>query len=118
MVECGNSMSQMDKWSRYTLDVFLEEANKSVKDGNRVYCNILIAYPRVFNVLPKKFKSYGLRKNRPWTVEMRKCGEEDLFGIIFEHKETCQTVPFLWKIIIRLVFAGTYEEECFDRRWI
>lgn len=29
---------------------------------------------------------------------MRKCGE-DLFAIVFEHKETYQTVPFLWKII-------------------
>jgi hypothetical protein len=92
-------MSQMDKWSKYTLDIFLEEANKFVKDGKRVYCNILIAYPKVFNELPKKFKAYGLRKNRLWTVQMGKCGEEDLHVVIFKNKKFDQTVPFLWKII-------------------
>jgi hypothetical protein len=92
-------MSHLDRWSRYTLDIFLEEANKFVKDGKRVYCNILIAYPSVFSKLTQKFKAYGMRKNRPWTVEMAKCGEEDLFVVTFKHKEIDQTVPFLWKII-------------------
>ena len=92
-------MSHATKWSKYTLDVFLEEANKLVKEGKRVYCNILIAYPRVFNRLSAKFDAYGLRKNRPWTVELTKCGEENLFVVTFQHKETEQAVPFLWKVI-------------------
>src|SRR3990172_1761745 len=92
-------MSHATKWSKYTLDVFLEEANKLVKEGKRVYCNILIAYPRVFSRLSAKFDAYGLRKNRPWTVELTKCGEENLFVVTFQHKETEQAVPFLWKVI-------------------
>lgn len=92
-------MISVGKWNKYTLDIFLEEANKFVRDGKRVYCNILIAYPKVFDRLPKKLEAYGQRKNRPWTVELTQCGEEDLFVVNFQNKDTDQTVPFLWKVI-------------------
>jgi hypothetical protein len=88
-----------DKWAKYTLDVFLEEATRAVERGRRVYCNILIAYPRVFDKLPQKLAHYGTRKNRPWTVELSKCGEEDLYVVNFQHKDSDKTIPFLWKVI-------------------
>jgi hypothetical protein len=92
-------MSGSDKWTKYTLDVFLEEANRSVERGRRVYCNILIAYPRVFDKLRRKLENYERRKNRPWTVELSKCGEEDLYVVNFQHKVTEKAIPFLWKVI-------------------
>lgn len=92
-------MTSSDKYAKYTLDVFLEEATRSVKRGRRVYCNILIAYPRVFDKLPQKLEHYGTRKNRPWTVELSQCGEEDLYLVNFQHKDSDKAVPFLWKII-------------------
>lgn len=92
-------MTSSDKYAKYTLDVFLEEATRSVKRGRRVYCNILIAYPRVFDKLPQKLAYYGTRKNRPWTVELSQCGEEDLYVVNFQHKDSDKAVPFLWKII-------------------
>jgi len=88
-----------DKWAKYTLDVFLEEATRAVERGRRVYCNILIAYPRVFDKLPQKLAHYGTRKNRPWTVELSQCGEEDLYVVNFQHKDSDKTIPFLWKAI-------------------
>ena len=87
------------KWTKYTLDVFLEEATRSVKGGRRVYCNILIAYPRVFDKLPQKLEYYGTRKNRPWTVELSHCGEEDLYVVNFQQKDSDRAIPFLWKVI-------------------
>jgi len=92
-------MTVSDKSARYTLDVFLEEATGSMKRGRRVYCNILIAYPRVFEKLPQKLAYYGTRKNRPWTAKLSRCGEEDLYLLNFQHKDSEKTVPFLWKII-------------------
>ncbi|MGD0995934.1 MAG: hypothetical protein ABR909_10485 [Candidatus Bathyarchaeia archaeon] len=98
--DCGTSaMIQAGKWSKYTLDVFLEEASRSVNNGGRVYCNILIAYPQVFDKIPRRLEIYGLRKNRPWTVELTRCEEEGLFVVNFRHKQTEKTVPFLWKVI-------------------
>jgi len=94
-----DSVRGSDKWAKYTLDVFLEEATRAVERGRRVYCNILIAYPRVFDKLPQKLAHYGTRKNRPWTVELSKCGEEDLYVVNFQHKDSDKTIPFLWKVI-------------------
>jgi hypothetical protein len=92
-------ITNSEKWTKYTLDVFLEEANRFVEKGGRVYCNILIAYPRVFDKLPQKLDYYGRRKNRPWTVELSHCGEEDLYVVNFKHKDTDKAIPFLWKVI-------------------
>jgi hypothetical protein len=92
-------MSGSNEWTKYTLDIFLEEANRSVERGRRVYCNILIAYPRVFDKLRRKLEYYERRKNRPWTVELSKCEEEDLYVVNFQHKVTEKVIPFLWKVI-------------------
>jgi len=97
---CGSLvMIDEGKWSRYTLDVFLEEANRLVKRGRRAYCNILIAYPQVFDKLPRKFEHYERRKNRPWTVRLSRCGEENLYVVDFQSKESGKSIPFLWKVL-------------------
>jgi len=87
---------------RYTLDLFLEEANRIVKKEKRkAYCHILIAYPRIFDALPSILQRYSGRKRSHWsTIEMSLTEEEDMYIVSFVPKEEEEKpVFFFWKTI-------------------
>ena len=94
-------MSSTEALRMYTLDLFLEEATRHVeKEKRRAYCNILIAYPDVFDKLPLIMDYYGHRKRSHWIVNMYPCAENDFYLVTFvpkEHVPTEKPLVFFWK---------------------
>jgi hypothetical protein len=96
-------MSSIESFKDYTFDLLLEDAKKYVtKMKRRVYCDILVSYPKSFNLIPKLLDGYGDRKRSHWTVTFSKCAEEDFYLVSFypKEKETDEKpVFFFWKIL-------------------
>ena len=97
-------MSFIENFKTYTLDMFLEDATRRVvKEKRRVYCDILICYPNIFDSLPLILDYYSDRKRSHWTVTMNRCAEEDFYLVSFLPKEleTEEENPlfFFWKIL-------------------
>lgn len=87
----------------YTLDRLLEEATMRVeKEKKRIYCNILVAYPGVFDDLSLILELYGKRARSHWIVNMYTCAEEDFYLVRFVPKDEFKAdkpLVFFWKII-------------------
>ena len=97
-------MSYIEDFKGYTLDLFLGEATRQViEEKKRVYCDILISYPNVFDSLSKIFEYYSDRKRSHWTVTISQCGEDDFYLVVFSPKEMYlikeNPIFFFWKII-------------------
>jgi len=94
-------MASIEALRKYTLDLFLEEATRHVeKEKRRAYCNILIAYPEVFDKLPLILDYYNDRKRSHWIVNMYPCAEKDFYLVRFVPKEQTPTerpLTFFWK---------------------
>lgn len=96
-------MSSTKTFKEYTLDLLLEDANKYVTEmKRRVYCDILVVYPRTFDSLPKLLEYYSDRTRSHWTVTMSRCVEEDFYLVTFfpnEIETNEKPVFFFWKIL-------------------
>jgi len=96
-------LTSIENFQKYTLDQFLENATEQVrKKKHRVYCDILISYPNVFDSLPVILGYYSDRKRSRWTVNISQCAEEDFYLLSFFPKEgTIEENPvfFFWKIL-------------------
>lgn len=96
-------MSLIENFKTYTLDLFLEDATKQVtKEKRRVYCDILISYPNIFDSLPRIMDYYSDRKRSRWSVSISPCAEEDFYLVSFFPKdmETEENpIFFFWKIL-------------------
>jgi hypothetical protein len=96
-------LTPVENFQKYTLDQFLEDATEQVeKEKRRVYCDILISYPNVFDSLPVIFGYYSDRKRSRWTVNISQCAEEDSYLLSFFPKEGTieeNQVFFFWKIL-------------------
>jgi len=94
-------MSLIENFKTYTLDLFLEDANRQVnKEKRRVYCDILISYPNIFDALPRIMDYYSDRKRSHWSVNITPCAEEDFYLVSFFPKEMeteKNPVFFFWK---------------------
>lgn len=94
-------MPSVESLRNYTLDLLLEEATKRVEEEKRrVYSNILIAYPDIFDKLPQIFEYYSNRKRSHWKVNIYPCVEKDFYLVRFVTKDP--TLPekplvFYWK---------------------
>jgi len=93
----------VEDFKGYTLDLLLEDATRHVnKQKRRVYCDIIIAYPNVFDSLTKILEYYSDRKRSHWTVTLTQCAEEDFYvlGFFPKEKETEERpVFFFWKTL-------------------
>jgi hypothetical protein len=96
-------MASVNDMKRYTFDLLLGEASRQVtKEKRRVYCDILISYPGVFDSLPKIMDYYSDRKRSHWTANISPCGEEDFYLVSFYPKEDMVSEKpafFFWKIL-------------------
>ena len=96
-------MSSIETFKEYTLDLLLEDANKYVTEmKRRVYCDILVAYPQAFDLLPRRLDYYSDRRRSHWTVTMSECAEEGFYLVTFFPKEIEtdeKPVLFFWKIL-------------------
>ena len=94
-------MSLIENFKTYTLDLFLEDATRQVtKEKRRVYCDILISYPNIFDSLPRIIDYYSDRKRSHWSVSISPCAEEDFYLVSFFPKEgETEENPlfFFWK---------------------
>lgn len=94
-------MASIEDFKKYTLDLLLEDATRHVnKQKRRVYCDIIIAYPNIFDSLPRILEYYSNRKRGHWEVSLSQCGEEDFYLITFFPRETeTEEKPlfFFWK---------------------
>ena len=90
-----------EDFKKYTLDLLLEDATKRVnKEKRRVYCDILISYPKIFDSLPRILDYYSDRKRSHWTVTLSPCAEENFYLVGFFPRETEteeKPVFFFWK---------------------
>jgi len=96
-------MSSIEDFKKYTLDLLLEDATGLVKkEKRRVYCDILISYPNVFDSLPRILDYYSDRKRSHWTVTLSPCAEEDFYLVSFFPKEVEteeNPIFFFWKAL-------------------
>lgn len=93
-------MSLTESFKTYTLDLFLEDATKQVTKGKRrVYCDILISYPNIFDALPRIMDYYSDRKRSHWSVSISPCAEEDFYLVSFFPEVETEANPlfFFWK---------------------
>jgi len=94
-------MSLIENFKTYTLDLFLEDATRQVtKEKRRVYCDVLISYPNIFDALPRIMDYYSDRKKSHWSVSISPCAEEDFYLVSFFSKEMEteeNPVFFFWK---------------------
>jgi len=96
-------MSSIEDFKKYTLDLLLEDATAHVnKKKRRVYCDIIISYPHIFDSLPRILGRYSDRKKSHWTVEMSQCADEDFYLVSFFPKDIEteeKPVYFFWKTL-------------------
>jgi hypothetical protein len=96
-------MDFIEDFKKITLGMFLEEVTARVKKEKiRAYCDILIAYPHTFDLLPTILSYYSDRKRSHWTVNMTQCAEEDFYLVTFSPKETetkGKPIFFFWKAL-------------------
>ena len=94
-------MSSIDDFKKYSLDLLLEDATAHVnKQKRRVYCDIIITYPSIFDSLPRILDYYSDRRRSHWEVTLSQCAEEDFYLVGFFPKETEtkeKPVFFFWK---------------------
>lgn len=97
-------MPPIEDYERLTLNVLLEEATRQVQEKKRrVYCDIIISYPNVFDKLHTLLDYYSNRRRSHWKVAISSCAEEDLFLVSFTPKEADLSraqspILFFWKI--------------------
>jgi len=98
---CIITMDVAEQYKRYTLDLFLEEASRIVRrEKRRVYCNILITYPRIFDMFSRILERYNERRKSPWTVDITKSEEKDFFLVTFSSKYPRENpILLFWKVI-------------------
>jgi hypothetical protein len=94
-------MASIEVFKKCTLASFLQEANVRVnKEKSRVYCDILVSYPKTFDLLPAILDYYSDRKRSHWRVTISRCAEEDFYLVSFLHKEIEtkeKPIFFFWK---------------------
>jgi hypothetical protein len=94
-------MSFIEDFKKYTLDLLLEDATAHVnKQKRRVYCDIIVAYPNIFDSLPRILGYYSDRKRSHWEVSLSQCAEEDFYLVSFFPREAeTEEKPlfFFWK---------------------
>ena len=94
-------MLPIEDFKKYTLDLFLEEATERVKKEKcKVYCDILVSYPDVFDSLAEIFDYYSDQRRSSWRVNIFPCAEEDFYVVRFSPKERItrrNPIYFFWK---------------------
>jgi len=102
-ITSGGYMYSFEDSKKYTLELFLEEATARVnREKLRVYCDILISYPRTFDLLTTFLDYYSDRKRSHWNVTISPCAEEDFYLVSFSPKERSaheKPIFFFWKIL-------------------